>query len=186
TIACTAILGVVLTGCESVSTALETTNAVLGATNSVLGAATGTSSSSSSRSSSSYSRSPRPTAEQQLKIDNLAFKASNAQIQRAIAEAKPNIQKMLRMTSCFNADGLKVIGTSDSTYSLNNPGSIGDFRYHPKDKCLDVVRVFGWKMPARNALEFYVVYSSEISGETYKAHIEMRHEDGEWLVRGHW
>ena len=172
----------VLTGCESVSTALETTNAVLGATNSVLGAATGTSSSSSSRSSSSYSRTPRPTAEQQLKIDNLAFKASNAQITQAINEAKPNIQKMLRHTSCFNANNMGAITTSNAGLIYNPSG----FGYHPDGKCVDVVRVYGWEMPARNVLRFVVVYSSEISGETSKSSVEMRHEDGEWLVYRHW
>ena len=172
-----------MTGCEAVDTALTTTSKVLSATDSVLSAVTGTPSSSSS---SSYSRTPRPTAEQQLKIDNLAFKADNAQIKQAIAEAKPNIQKMLRMTSCFNAEGVQVIGTSDSKYGIRNPGAYSaDFSYHPKDKCLDVVRVFGWKMPARNALEFVVIYSSAISGETQNVSVEMRHEDGEWLVRRH-
>ena len=171
-----AFLSLILTGCETVDSALTATNAVLGATNAVLGAATGNASSSSS-SSSSYSRSPRPTAEQQLKIDNLAFKASNAQIQRAVAEAKPNIQKMLRMTSCFNSQGVKAIATSDHLYFINLA-----FTYHPDGKCVDVVRVHGWEMPARNVLKFVVVYSSEISGETRDRTVEMRNEDGEWLV----
>ena len=174
----------VLTGCESVSTALETTNAVLGATNSVLGAATGTSYSSSSRSSSSYSRSPHPTAEQQLKIDNLAFKASNAQIQRAIAEAKPNIQKILRETSCFNNKALTPYLTSKA----NSGGSAWfsrlswKFNHHPENKCVDVAKVYGWKMPAKNILDFVAVYSSEISGETTSVQIRMEKEDGEWLL----
>ena len=170
-----------LTGCETFGDALTTTSAVLRTTNAVLGG------DSSSSSSSSSSRTPRPTAEQQQKIDNLTFKADNAQIRQAIAEAKPNIQKMLRMTSCFNAQGVNVIGTSDSKYSIHNPdsGTGLTFRYHPKDKCLDVARVFGWEMPARNVLKFHVIYSSEISGETYNARVEMRHEDGEWLVHGH-
>ena len=155
-----------MTGCETFGDALTTTSAILGG---------------GSSSSSSYSRSPHPTAEQQLKIDNLAFKADNAQIKQAIAEAKPNIQKMLRMTSCFNAKGVQVIAVAGTPY-LTNP----HFTYHPDNKCVNVERVHGWKMPAKNILKFVVVYSSEISGETDSTNVEMRNEDGEWLVYSHY
>ncbi|MBR6876664.1 MAG: hypothetical protein IKN18_01035, partial [Neisseriaceae bacterium] len=180
TIAYTACLSVVLTGCETVGTVLNTTSAVLSATDTILSAATGTTPSTSSLSSSSLS--PRPTVEQQQKIDGLTFKASNAQIQQAINEAKPNIQKMLRMTSCFKTKNMGTITTAKASSLMHSPS----FTYHPDGKCVDVSRIYGWEMPAKNVLKFVVVYSSEISGETRKCKVEMRHEYDEWLVYEHW
>ena len=92
---------------------------------------------------------------------------------------------MLRMTSCFNVDGAKVITTPNGTIKEAGWGFIGDFPNHPDGKCVDVARVYGWKMPARNVLEFVVVYSSEISGESSKSAVKMINNDGEWLVQSH-
>ena len=186
TIISSAFLTLVLTGCESVNSALETTNAVLGAANSVLGAATGTSTSSGG----GYSGSP--TASQQSQMSSaVAYKASNAQLKQAVAEANPVIKQFLSVASCQLGDGTGAMTgvariTASQTTGLRS--STREFtrlrkpNNHPQGKCLTVARVDSWEMIAKNAFEFSVLLVSDESGESLVRYMGMRKENGEWRV----
>ena len=55
-------------------------------------------------------------------------------------------------------------------------------QYHDKNFCMTVVRVQGWKAPAKNALNFEVTYKADDSGEVKKIeHEAVKQPDGIWL-----
>lgn len=56
-------------------------------------------------------------------------------------------------------------------------------RYHPSSQCLDVQRVDGWTLKARNAFRFRALYASAHSGESTQRHYELvKQPDGAWLL----
>ena len=117
---------------------------------------------------------------QQLKAQ-LAQKTKNKQLKQLVADASPTIEKVLGMTACFTPRTSFGMYQSDQ----EGPGSITDqwlFSHHDRSQCVNVQRVLDWKMTAKNALAFHVMFVSEQSGESLKKGYEIQKQmDGSWL-----
>ena len=65
---------------------------------------------------------------------------------------------------------------------FNIPSEGGRFAHHNMLECVNVQRVKDWKMIAKNAFQFKVVYVAEDSGESTQMTYEMQKQpDGVWL-----
>jgi hypothetical protein len=119
---------------------------------------------------------------QQLKAQ-LAQKTKNKQLKRLVADANPTIEKVLGMTACFTPRTAFGMYQSDQ----EGPGAITDqwlFSHHDKSQCVNVQRILDWKMTAKNALAFHVMFVSEQSGESLKKSYEIQKQlDGSWLFK---
>lgn len=117
----------------------------------------------------------------------LTFKSQNRELVQAVSEAAPVIKNFLRTNACipgYNGSALNLYAAPGKSYS--SYGYIGApmplMRYHHKSICASVIRVHDWKMPARNALSFEVVYHADDSGETVKGHhVLVKQPSNEWL-----
>lgn len=117
----------------------------------------------------------------------LRVKEQNPAIAQAIIEAAPVIRDFIKINACltgYNGTFLNAYlapGRSESSFGyLGAP--MPQMRYHDKSTCVTVLRFGGWTMPARNAIQFEVVYQAEDSGETLKSYHELRRQPGnDWL-----
>ena len=110
----------------------------------------------------------------------LSLKNKEAQLKTMIAEASPTIEKVLAMQACFYPSSSYGMYRSSGGYyqSLNNYA----FNHHDKSKCVNVQRIKDWKIIAKNALFFRVVYVSEQSGESQELYYEVQKQlDDVWL-----
>ncbi|MEJ8852192.1 hypothetical protein [Variovorax rhizosphaerae] len=130
----------------------------------------------------------QPTEAQDAKLASaLRQQATNKDTSAAIAESSDVISKFLRINSCitgYNASALNAFAAPGKNFPsfnyLNAP--IPLMRYHDKGSCATVLRIQGWQMPTKNALQFEVVYTSDASGETIKMSNEVvRQPTGAWL-----
>lgn len=119
---------------------------------------------------------------QQLKAQ-LTQKMKNKQLKQLISDANPTIEKVLSMTACFTPRTAFGMYQSDQ----QGPGAITDqwlFSHHDRSECVNVQRVLDWKMTAKNALAFHVMFVSEQSGESLKKGYEIQKQlDGSWLFK---
>ncbi len=113
-------------------------------------------------------------------------KSSNPQQNQAVRDSGTTIYKFIATESClpgYNASSLNIYAAPGKTFGdfgYNSPVQM--MRYNDKSSCATVTRIHGWKMPARNALRFETVYSSDLSGESFKVEHEIvRQPSGEWL-----
>lgn len=117
---------------------------------------------------------------QQLKAQ-LAQKTKNKQLKKLVVEANPTIEKVLSMTACFTPRTAFGMYQSDQ----EGPGAITDqwlFSHHDRSQCVNVQRILDWKMTAKNAIAFHVMFVSEQSGESLKKSYEIQKQlDGSWL-----
>ena len=117
---------------------------------------------------------------QQLKAQ-LAQKMKNKLLKQLVADAGPTIEKVLSMTACFTPRTSFGMYQSDQ----EGPGAINDqwlFSHHDRSQCVNVQRILDWKMTAKNALAFHVMFVSEQSGENLKKSYEIQKQlDGSWL-----
>ena len=117
---------------------------------------------------------------QQLKTQ-LVQKMKNKQLKQLLVDANPTIEKVLSMTACFAPSTTFGMYQSDQ----QGPGAITDswlFSHHDRSQCVNVQRVLDWKMTAKNALAFHVMFASEQSGESLKKGYEIQKQlDGSWL-----
>lgn len=117
---------------------------------------------------------------QQLKTQ-LAQNTKNKQLKQLLVDANPTIEKVLSMTACFTPRTSFGMYQSDQ----QGPGAITDswlFSHHDRSQCVNVQRVLDWKMTAKNALAFHVMFVSEQSGESLKKGYEIQKQlDGSWL-----
>ena len=117
---------------------------------------------------------------QQLKAQ-LAQKTKNKQLKQMVADASPTIEKVLSMTACFAPWSSFGMYQSDQ----DGPGTINQpylFTHHDHTQCANVQRILDWKMTAKNALAFHVMFLSEQSGESLKKGYEIQKQlDGSWL-----
>jgi hypothetical protein len=106
-------------------------------------------------------------------------KTTDNQLKTMIAEAKPVLQKVLEMQACFHPNNSYGMYQSNAGFF----GGIGGyFSHHNMLECLNVQRVKDWRMTAKNAFEFSVVFVAEDSGESGKRGYEMQKQpDGVWL-----
>jgi hypothetical protein len=119
---------------------------------------------------------------QQLKVQ-LTQKTKNKQLKQMIADASPTIEKVLSMAACFTPKTSYGMYQSDQ----EGPGDIAAqwlFSHHDRSQCVNVQRVLDWKMTAKNALAFHVMFVSEQSGESLKKGYEIQKQlDGSWLFK---
>lgn len=119
---------------------------------------------------------------QQLKTQ-LVQKMKNKQLKQMITDASPTIEKVLSMAACFTPRTAFGMYQSDQ----EGPGAITDqwlFSHHDRSQCVNVQRVLDWKMTAKNALAFHVMFVSEQSGESLKKGYEIQKQlDGSWLFK---
>ena len=117
---------------------------------------------------------------QQVKAQ-LTFKTQNKQLKIMVADASPTIEKVLSMTACFAPWSSFGMYQSDQ----DGPGTINQpylFTHHDHAQCANVQRILDWKMTAKNALAFHVMFVSEQSGESLKKGYEIQKQlDGSWL-----
>ena len=124
---------------------------------------------------------PTLTEKQQQKLSSqLSPKGIKLKIKNMIAEAKPNLEKVLGMQACgYKANELGIYRANASTFNEIQPLY---FQKHDASQCLNVERISTWKASAKNALTFVVMYVSEPSGETTQiTHEIQKQSDGAWL-----
>lgn len=127
------------------------------------------------------------TAEQLAKIDAaLMVKNQNRDIAQAISEASPVIRDFVRTAACMPASGgssgLNAYAAPGANLAWAGAAPMPAMRYHDKSSCVSVLRLHGWKMPAKNALHFEVVYQAEDSGESaMRQHELIKQPSNEWL-----
>ncbi|MEI7870389.1 MAG: hypothetical protein WCI11_21135 [Candidatus Methylumidiphilus sp.] len=128
------------------------------------------------------------TSSQQVSLQsNLKQKTLDKNIDSAIIESSPVIADFITINSCitgYDGSQLNRYAAPVKLYPNNNYNGapIPQMRYHNKTSCATVLRVQGWKMPARNALQFEVSYISDTSGEVVKGSYEVvKQPNGEWL-----
>ena len=159
----------------------------MGAANSVLGAATGNTSSSAS-----YGSNQQLSGTQLQKIDSgLTVQSSNTQLKQAVTEAKPNIRQFLSIAACqihnTNASQIKgvshLIATGTWKYAVAplNRGEI--LQAHPDGKCMEVSRIYGWKMEAQKSFSFKVLFVSPYSDQTTERKaVWIKEDDNVWRI----
>lgn len=130
----------------------------------------------------------KPSAYQRQAVKTAFMSADNAQIRTAVNEAKNNIETLATSASCsmgYYVQGIAAIRSPNVQAEVNLWSPTNGIKYLAQDKCLDVVRIGNWSMPAKNTLNFNIIYESAESGENKSAHIEMIKQDGQWLVLSH-
>jgi hypothetical protein len=118
---------------------------------------------------------------------SLKQKTGDSNIDKDIFEASPVITDFISMISCmtgYNGSVLNRYAASGKEFSdiayMGAP--VPQMHYHNKSSCATVLRIQGWRMPARNALQFEVSYISDTSGEVVKRDNEIvKQANGEWL-----
>lgn len=143
-----------------------------------------------SAAAASYNRSGQPTAtitdEHRRAVISLFLDRSIPQdIAPSVQEAGAAGSSVLTFLSCGATwRSMKPLATEGRLQSnmAVNPLPFDRAEYHPKDLCMDVTRIDGWAMPARNALTFVANFESRESGERARIRFEMvKQSDGRWL-----
>lgn len=170
--------------------------------NTVTGGTTATTSSTSSTSSSSSNSAKRPpmaqlTPAQEQKISQVVIaKTGDADLNRAILEAKPTIEGFLKLASCQTEGETlfagRYLSPSSSANYLN--AVIPKMHYKSANQCVTVNAISNWKIKSRSRLDYHTVdgikfnvgYVSEASNETKSGSVEMyRGDDGQWYFEWH-
>ena len=172
----------VIAGCTSVNDGLTTFNEGMASLNKTLASglpANQTSQTGQRKFGSAISQ------EQELKIkENLNIKTNDNAINQAIAESSPVIENFARAESCINnhLDSSLELYTAPGGRMNTAYAPMMSMKYHDRSRCVTVAKLQGWYMPARNALQFEIVYVSEMSGEVKKrGHEVVKQPNGEWL-----
>ncbi len=130
--------------------------------------------------------SPSMTPQQEAALSNSFVRASDIQVAKAITEAQPLIIEITKRIACYpKYDGWRILGSyTTPDYSSGGWQSpMTQVDYHPKSQCLSVVRIDGWKMPALNALEYRVAYTSDQSSHSVSRKYRLiKQIDGQWLL----
>ena len=110
----------------------------------------------------------------------LALKTKDNLLKTMIAEGKPTIEKVLEMQACFYPDNsYGLYRSGDGGFTVFTPAW---FKHHNSLECVNVQRVKDWKMIAKNAFQFTVLYVAEDSGESTQMSYEMQKQpDSVWL-----
>lgn len=169
--------------------------------NTVTGGTTTTTSSTSSTGSSSISEKRPPFAQltpaQEQKISQVVIaKTGDADLNRAILEAKPTIEGFLKLASCQTEGGTLFAGRylSPSRDAHYLDAVIPKMRYKSANQCVTVNAISNWKIESRSRLDYHTVdgikfsvgYVSEASNETKSVFTEMvRGDDGQWYFERH-
>lgn len=129
-----------------------------------------------------------PTADQvQMLKGHLGSRTGDAALLQARQEAASYIERAVMGMACQPKAGasssfmnsMMAPNTMNMTYF---PSIRQGMQYDTGARCLDVVRIDGWSMPARNALNFRAVFSSKASGESGSRSFQMvKQPEGVWL-----
>lgn len=169
----------------------------------VLGAVTGTPSTSTTTSTGSYPSTVKAppfapiTPEQVQQISRVVIaNTGDADLNRAILEAKPNLEGFLKLASCQTEESTlfsgRFLSPSGNRYMVRSV--IPTMKYKSLNHCLTVSSLGNWKIESRNRLDynaidkisFNVTYFSDDSQESknVKAIIQ-REPDGQWYFLEH-
>ena len=171
--------------CLAAAAGCAEVNGALGGLNKTLEAINGTLGPPGSVQPISTRRGPEMSPEQLEGLHAaLAVKMDDRHIALAIEESRPIIRDLAKTEACIASSSreseLRVYGAPGT--SLGNWHPMYSMRYHDKSKCLSVVRIHGWRMPARNALQFEILYLADDSAETRaQEHELVKQPGGEWL-----
>jgi hypothetical protein len=109
-------------------------------------------------------------------------KIKDNQIKTMITEASPIMQKVLEMQACFYSQNSFGMYQSYGGQFVPLGDYVHPFIHHNMLECANVQRVKDWKVVAKNAFQFKVVYLAEDSGESKEYTYEMQKQpDGIWL-----
>jgi len=164
--------GLLLAGCVQ---EMQQLNKDLGAVNTALaGGSTG---------NYGGSFAPTMTAQQESSLNNALSTSNNGNFNQAKSEASNAIRQVIARSAC-DRDTTRAVGVYRAPGYTYFGSPLNSLRYHPKGQCLTVARIDGWEMPARNALRFRVLYTSDASGETRSLRYELtKQPEGEWLFQ---
>ncbi|WP_374435559.1 hypothetical protein [Inhella sp.] len=104
------------------------------------------------------------------------------------ASASNAILRVVRAMACSDSDmpikdrlkDLLPEGRAGNTYISPKIG----MKYHPAATCLSVQKTSDWRMEAKNAIAFRVLYNSDESGASkHQKYVFMRQPDGSWLLK---
>lgn len=161
-------------------------NKALGAVNQVLNTVnttTGNHDASGNVMTMSSSAIASPTESQLASIaNNLTIHTGDIKLDNAILGAKHNISQVLLVASCqVQGYDLAAGDALSPNHGVNHsiiPFMVGE----PKDQCLTVNNVGGWRLDGENTLKFSAVFSSNATGKPETRHFTMKNEYGKWLL----
>ncbi|OOR89921.1 hypothetical protein B0181_05790 [Moraxella caviae] len=159
----------------------------LGVVNKTLGVITGnTATTESHRSDKVFARASDTQLEQIAKV--VQTRTGRADIDQTLNEAQDNIFEMILKASCSDNWRLnfgRIQSPEEEWLSRDGVGS--KMVHHPKDRCATVQSMGSFAKPAKNIIEFKIIYASDISGEanSCKAKLRDQYGTGEWLVSEH-
>lgn len=106
------------------------------------------------------------------------------EVEALYQEAKELISSILLITSCnFSSPKGQLARYKAPGVHLDFINANFLMNHHSPSLCLDVQRVDGWKLEARNAFSFRVQYLSEQSGESSERFFTLtRQPDGVWMI----
>jgi hypothetical protein len=113
-------------------------------------------------------------------VKQLTIKDNGGQLKTMISEARPTIEQVLEMQACFYPTGSYGLYLTEG----GNYHTLYDniFNHHDKSQCVNVQRIKDWKIKAKNAFGFRVLYVSEQSGQNQEFYYSMEKQlDGTWL-----
>lgn len=124
-----------------------------------------------------------PTESQLASIaNNLTIHTGDTKLDNAILGAKHNISQVLLVASCqVQGYDLAAGDALSPNHGVNHsiiPFMVGE----PKDQCLTVNNVGGWRLDGENTLKFSAVFSSNTTGKPETRHFIMKNEYGKWLL----
>lgn len=124
-----------------------------------------------------------PTESQLASIaNNLTIHTGDIKLDNAILGAKHNISQVLLVASCqVQGYDLAAGDALSPNHGVNHsiiPFMVGE----PKDQCLTVNNVGGWRLDGENTLKFSAVFSSNTTGKPETRHFTMKNEYGKWLL----
>jgi hypothetical protein len=111
----------------------------------------------------------------------------DAAMAQARQEAATHIERAVMGHACQPKAGaggafMNTMMAPNTMNMLYFPSPRQGMHYDTGSQCLDVVRVDGWTMPARNALNFRAVFASKASGEGASRSYQMvKQPEGAWL-----
>lgn len=170
------VLVLLLSGCktlEEVNSGLEQINGAL----------------SGKPNTQTTSATPAPTSNKLIKstqdISATFVRPKDTKINAKIKQAEPSIVDLISATACDTLSpkgSLKRYWENPNTNNMYVSPTIG-MNYH-KSGCVNVIRVNGWTMPAKNVVKFNVSYESPTTGEgTSRSFTAIEQDDGSWLFK---
>lgn len=111
----------------------------------------------------------------------------DAKLEEGRASASQAFIRVIRVMSCSDS-----AQPAKHFRELLPPGRNGNshvspkvtMKFHPSGACLSIKNTSDWKMLAKNAISFRVLYSSDESDETRTQRLDfMRQTDGAWVLK---